>query len=100
MRFSTICMVFGVCGLLSVTSCASVQKMEKEVKAELKDVKAADIKKDIEAVKKGEAPAAHDAKKDDAKKDDAKKDDAKKDASHDTTAKKDDVKKDASHETK
>lgn len=80
MRFSTVWLVLGVCGLLAGTGCATMKEAEKKAEAGLKDVKIEDIKKDIAEVKgeKGDAkkPDAAAHKDEGAHKGDAHKADA------------------------
>lgn len=58
MRTSAIWMALGLCGLLSTSACAAVQKLEKEVQHDMKQVQ--DIKKTVDAVKKGDLSGAAD----------------------------------------
>lgn len=59
MRTSAIWMMLGLCGALSSTGCAKMAAIEKEVKSDLKT--AQDVKKEVDAVKKGDVGAGADA---------------------------------------
>jgi osmotically-inducible protein OsmY len=52
-------MALGLCGLLSTSACAAVQKLEKEAQADLKTVQ--DVKKGVDAAKKGDLSGAADS---------------------------------------
>jgi osmotically-inducible protein OsmY len=52
-------MAIGLCGLLGTSACAAVQKLEKEAQADLKTVQ--DVKKGVDAAKKGDLGGAADA---------------------------------------
>ena len=59
MRVSAIWGVLAVSGLVALTGCGSMEKMAKEAQAEAKEV--GDVKKNVEAAKKGDLSAGADA---------------------------------------